>query len=695
MAGPVTKFYVANIPEGFRPWDLASILKGFGDLSGAYIARKRSKDGLKFGFVSFKGVADWKEMENKLKGIKLGKNTLRINVAKFAKENEHFELGEEKHGAAIPRKGVAVPYGAEPGTARLSKDTVAEVRIDAGVVALASKHNRAVIARVLDYKSLISIKYLLSEAGFSKVDVQYVGGFNILLVFENDEMASVFCNREPEWKVWFSNLDVWIGQALVFEKIAWLRVHGIPLHLFCDEVVSSLCCRFGTVVKPPQIGEGDGDLSMAYVGVLVGDGKRVFEEVMLSWQDKRYRVWISEDLGDWMPDCLDPDRASVFSDDDDPFLGSDMISSELKVDQSVGREVGGLESEKTVNEQSVHGKDTSAHGNVQGINADIFSRHEGNNYGDIENIEKVGNGSQGLKKVHQVFSPVVQEKEKVGESGDHLLGFKLGSGPKVKRKGTRKPIMVAHARNNNGQPTSPTEIRPRKRHRSTEAAPFVYSLPSQNVEPVMPVEDVSSNKEDEAVFVPVNLNLNVRADSRSSSETLVEDSLARDSPAVQSDKEGGGMSVGGDPEEVAATVNVRAQLGVDLRNSADLVKSIFGYTGGAGKSDWVKGLVSRYGVKFLALQESKKDVVSSGVVAGYWVNSDFELDYVASVGQSGGLICLWDKAFFKQSGGTKDRNFLHIKGSIVGSGEVLNFVNVYAPQSVSAKKKYYGIILLR
>ncbi|MFS8004741.1 putative RNA recognition motif domain, nucleotide-binding alpha-beta plait domain superfamily [Helianthus anomalus] len=69
------KFFVANIPEGCRPWDLASLLQDFGEISGTYIARKRNKEGLKFGFVSFKGVKDWKEQEKRLRGLKLGQNT--------------------------------------------------------------------------------------------------------------------------------------------------------------------------------------------------------------------------------------------------------------------------------------------------------------------------------------------------------------------------------------------------------------------------------------------------------------------------------------------------------------------------------------------------------------------------------------------------------------------------------------------
>ncbi|MFS7932931.1 putative RNA recognition motif domain, nucleotide-binding alpha-beta plait domain superfamily [Helianthus anomalus] len=86
---PVLKFLVANIPEGCRPWDLAGIFRAHGELAGVYIVRKRDKEGWIFGFVSFKGVRDDMELKRNLKQIKLGGNKLKVNIARFALENEN------------------------------------------------------------------------------------------------------------------------------------------------------------------------------------------------------------------------------------------------------------------------------------------------------------------------------------------------------------------------------------------------------------------------------------------------------------------------------------------------------------------------------------------------------------------------------------------------------------------------------
>ncbi|MFS8021789.1 putative RNA recognition motif domain, nucleotide-binding alpha-beta plait domain superfamily [Helianthus anomalus] len=91
MAANIKKFYVANISDRCRPWDLATFLGMYGEIVGFFIARKRNTEGLKFGFVSFKGIKDWKEMERNLKDLKLGGFKLKINRARYTKEIEEVE----------------------------------------------------------------------------------------------------------------------------------------------------------------------------------------------------------------------------------------------------------------------------------------------------------------------------------------------------------------------------------------------------------------------------------------------------------------------------------------------------------------------------------------------------------------------------------------------------------------------------
>ncbi|MFS8028753.1 putative RNA recognition motif domain, nucleotide-binding alpha-beta plait domain superfamily [Helianthus anomalus] len=61
--GNITKFYISNLPVGCRPWDVADFVAGCGEVAGMYIARKKDKEGRRFGFLSLRNVKDAKATE--------------------------------------------------------------------------------------------------------------------------------------------------------------------------------------------------------------------------------------------------------------------------------------------------------------------------------------------------------------------------------------------------------------------------------------------------------------------------------------------------------------------------------------------------------------------------------------------------------------------------------------------------------
>ncbi|PWA73391.1 reverse transcriptase domain, Reverse transcriptase zinc-binding domain protein [Artemisia annua] len=81
----------------------------------------------------------------------------------------------------------------------------------------------------------------------------------------------------------FTSVTRWTGQSFGFERLAWLKVKGVPLHLLTNEVVDDVGGLFGKVVHKATIEESDVDLSYEYIGVLLGD----------------------EELGEWIPEFVE------------------------------------------------------------------------------------------------------------------------------------------------------------------------------------------------------------------------------------------------------------------------------------------------------------------------------------------------------------------------------------------------------
>ncbi|KAJ0726255.1 putative RNA recognition motif domain, nucleotide-binding alpha-beta plait domain superfamily [Helianthus annuus] len=346
--GNITKFFLSNLPDGCTPWELSCFLKKFGEIAGTYVAKKRDKEGNRFGFASFRNVPDRDKLVADLKGLKMGNFKLKINIARFAAENSGFS-----GGAGSKTKEADGPKVELPGFDRsklfafrddrtysgvLGKDKVAGSRQGASgfpekelvvpdrTVAFSELFGKAVVGRTVDLETLVDLDRLLGIVKTKFEKIQYLGGLSILVSFDDEVAAKGFLEASQVWGPWFSKLALWAGQSLPLERLAWLKLSGVPLHLSEQGVLRSIGEQFGKVLHVPVSLEDDQDLSMTRVGVLSGEVKRIYDCVNLKWKEKRYRVWVEEEQDQWIPDCLRRSASSSVS-SSDQFHSSPMASS--------------------------------------------------------------------------------------------------------------------------------------------------------------------------------------------------------------------------------------------------------------------------------------------------------------------------------------------------------------------------------
>nr|GEX03504.1 nucleotide-binding alpha-beta plait domain-containing protein [Tanacetum cinerariifolium] len=97
------------------------------------------------------------------------------------------------------------------------------------------------------------------------------------------------------------------------------------------------------------------------------------------------------------------------------------------------------------------------------------------------------------------------------------------------------------------------------------------------------------------------------------------------------------------------------------------------------KKDWVKELCFNYKVNFLAIQETKMEEIDIFSVRSCWGNSIFEHLHSNSVGNSGGILCVWDPNAFRKYNHTISDYFVIIRGVWLKNGIDLTIIAVYAP----------------
>nr|GFC84510.1 RNA-directed DNA polymerase, eukaryota, reverse transcriptase zinc-binding domain protein [Tanacetum cinerariifolium] len=148
------------------------------------------------------------------------------------------------------------------------------------------------------------------------------------------------------------------------------------------------------------------------------------------------------------------------------------------------------------------------------------------------------------------------------------------------------------------------------------------------------------------------------------------------------------------PDSVKEDVNMQAEVkgnDFDVNNSLDPfelypllnkkknVEEKMDKSNGTAKKDWIKEIYVSHKVNFLTLQETKMEDIYLIDVKCCWGNYAFEYVYSLAVGNSGGILCVWEKSAFKKNNSTIFDYFVMIGGSWLCSGVNLLIISVYAP----------------
>ncbi|KAF5774188.1 hypothetical protein HanXRQr2_Chr13g0597451 [Helianthus annuus] len=258
------------------------------------------------------------EFAESLKNVRMGNNKLKFNIARFALENS-FESRPMENGSRHHQGGGSCQVnGGQPRSSRQvvpnpsgsayrdilvgnSKNKWLEekvVEVSSFVKPFGSWSGRSLIVRTSDLSTLVKMDKLLKNCLGSKVKIKYVGDLYFLLVFDSREEMLSFKDSNPTVKVWFSWMEVWEGQVLPFERIAWLKITGVPIQLLDNEVLDSVGRLFGKVVHASSLSTDSSDLTHDLVGVLVGDGGRISDSVTLMWKDRKFVVWVYKESGE-------------------------------------------------------------------------------------------------------------------------------------------------------------------------------------------------------------------------------------------------------------------------------------------------------------------------------------------------------------------------------------------------------------
>ncbi|KAJ0917795.1 putative RNA recognition motif domain, nucleotide-binding alpha-beta plait domain superfamily [Helianthus annuus] len=314
-------FIVQNLPESTTKTVLRKAFQPLGYVSDAYVARKKDKKGKCFGFIRLMGVENVDAIVVEMNRVLILNSKVSVSLAKYDKNHKKFIytskiIGEKVWRAKEPSfeaqpnnnaydfRGSKVQSGKS--FASLFHNGTPESNVGqlhcAKTISIVSKgskyplhcRGRSIHGVAKDLETINNMNKILNQEGLSNFGLSYIGGLSVLITLGTPELVrNVISNYSENLSKVFSSFQVWKGDDLPTDRVVFLRVSGVPVHLRDSSVYDDIGGLFGKVVQESSFSWVDSDNSEG---------------------STEYVVWVVEDVDAWKPDLEEENSVAMMVD---------------------------------------------------------------------------------------------------------------------------------------------------------------------------------------------------------------------------------------------------------------------------------------------------------------------------------------------------------------------------------------------
>ncbi|KAI3676431.1 hypothetical protein L1987_86040 [Smallanthus sonchifolius] len=268
--GNATTFYVKNIPEGVSSTNLWKEFQQYCDIADAYVATKKDKAGNNFGFVRFRGIRNMGDMLKTLGNVFLQGAKLGVCVAKFGRNKQPMMVNTGGHTEGYmvyPKVNEGRKEGKEPmiqGYVSTNKWRMTKSYRD--------------VVNGLDVRGSTSVSINIKD-------------------LHQPKTFMVNCmKRSAEW---FMSVVIWSGQEIETGRLAWVKVRGVPFHLWDGGTFDEIGKSYGRLMVDSNSMLTKNNVAEGHFCVHTKLIHRIDEGQILTWMDKKYDMWVSEVKKTW------------------------------------------------------------------------------------------------------------------------------------------------------------------------------------------------------------------------------------------------------------------------------------------------------------------------------------------------------------------------------------------------------------
>jgi hypothetical protein len=294
-----TSFFITNFPVDTNASDLWNLFSKYWKVGEVYIPNRLDRSGKRFGFARFEDVDDRERLLEKLENTWIGTYKLRANLPKFRRgetaNNTNSKSGGKNVGlgreaAKEVRVGVSfkeIVQGATNGTSKKQqgwkakpsfkqKGRLTDEEYRAGIMAIDAepqnlkKLEGSYVGTLRDIKDVDSIQMTMWMEGFQQIKATPLGLDLILLTCPSiDEIQKAYTSNKQWWERWFSTVRPWRPDILPKGRRTWVRLFGVPLHIWSLEGFKKIVWRYGTLLNldPETLEQSRLDVARAQIAI--------------------------------------------------------------------------------------------------------------------------------------------------------------------------------------------------------------------------------------------------------------------------------------------------------------------------------------------------------------------------------------------------------------------------------------------
>ncbi|GKV27405.1 hypothetical protein SLEP1_g36578 [Rubroshorea leprosula] len=729
MYKQATPYFFSNFPEDWSYEEMWRTFLKFGRVYDIYSPSRKSRSGVRFGFVRFLNVHDIRELERQLDQIWVGGRKLWVNIPKYGDEKKvelKGRIGQEarpidqsrSYAEALKGHGVGKMEGASEG--HLSADLVRRTEIKNREV-FGIKDSRKVWKEKGRGASWAGMEYKIKEEdcawlegcyvgttrsvemvrnlqekfymeGYFFCRVRAMGGKMVLLDCEDKEELKDLVEMAADWLgQWFEEIQPWSPELVAHERFVWIRCQGVPLNAWRSDFFEKMGSSWGKFIclDDNTSNKKRFDIARFLISTPITHSISVSRQIKVNgilhnimFKEEEFTNGFFSLKQDFLPsfnsDSEDHESWSLGTDSDSMDNGFE-IPQELGVKNNIVAE--------KEDDDVVRGMGADRVGRLE-----VTQEHgEGTIPGETSNQDVVALGLKEQSKRRLDKDPKKQVTRREGEEAASL-------GPAQSVTSPDRPNKKEKPRSHETEQEAPVEeeidpfwkgfeseegrlkewmcrrkdkIRKRKK-RKNRSCRSVYSIDAADEEKIQEKNSRGRQriKEKERRATPATSS---NYSSKIAGESIGDSDIRNCNRILER------LSKDQLPVNIW---NFAKNLGVVAENEQQVTQRIEDME----KRDKEEKANMEQAEAIGKKRETKLEIVDKNICRRVWGTDDFDWVVKASNGLSGGLLSIWNSKVFRKIDVIEGENFLGVSGLWGEEDSLVYIINIYSPCQLPGKR---------